>query len=119
MKAYRVILIILAVAASVWCFWTGYQIWTMPVTDGGRHFSEVSRLGVIPLVIPVLVSLIALWSVFSLRIFMLLIATGLLLVFWLISNLSIGMAYTPALMLLMFACVINLIAIWINKKNVP
>lgn len=81
---------------------------------GGRYFSEVSHLGAVPLVIPALISLFALWSIFKLKILMLTLATVLLSVFWLISGFSIGIAYTPAVTLLVLVCGMNWVVTWFN-----
>ena len=122
---------VLVISASIWCFWVGYQIWTTPIIYEGieisssvneitktRDFSEISRLGVVPLVIPVLISLMAMWSIFKFKTVVLIIATVLLLAFWFLAGFSIGMAYTPAVILLVLASAINLIATWLNKKNI-
>jgi len=53
---------ILAFSALLWCIWTGYKIWTTPVTLQGKSFSEISGLGITPLVIPVLITMVAVWA---------------------------------------------------------
>ena len=118
MKIYRLVSKLLVFGVCLWCLWAGYWLWTTPLTSDGRYFSEISHLGVTPLVVPVLISLMALWSIFKLNMIMLTLATILLLAFWLISGFSIGMVYTPAVILLAFVCGMSWIAIWFNKKNV-
>ncbi|MBV1930689.1 MAG: hypothetical protein KUG71_03150 [Porticoccaceae bacterium] len=88
------------------------------MTNDGRYFSEISHFGPTPLVVPALISLFALWSIFKLNMLMLTVATVLLSVFWLVSGFSIGMAHTPAVMLLVFVCGMNWVVIWFNKKIV-
>lgn len=117
MRIYRIVSKLLVLGACLWCVWTGYWLWTTPLTNEGGYFSEISYLGATPLVIPVLISLMALWSIFKLKMLMMLIATLLLLVFWLITGFSIGMAYTPALMLLGLACGTNLFDICTNRDK--
>jgi len=127
---------ILVISAFCWCIWVGYQIWTTPVTYKGievvgsvnsnirikevtetREFSDISDLGATPLIIPVLITLIAIWSIFRFNIIILLVATVLLSVFWVLSGFSIGIAYTPAMVILVFVSVINLLSIWQKRRK--
>ncbi len=127
---------ILVISAFCWCIWVGYQIWTTPVTYKGievvssvnshirikevietREFSNISDLGATPLIIPVLITLIAIWSIFRFNIKILVIATVLLSVFWVLSGFSIGIAYTPAMVILVFVSVINLLSIWQKRRK--
>jgi hypothetical protein len=108
---------VLVFLAGIWCFGVGYYLWTEPYSSDGRAFSEVSSFGIAPLLIPGLITLLALGAIFKGNIRTLLVLTGLLWVFWLISGFSIGMAYTPAAILLGFASIINLIEGWRNKKK--
>lgn len=101
--------------AFIWCFWVGYQIWTTPITYGGSSFSEISYLGAIPLFIPILITLMATWSIFKFKIADLVVATLLLLIFWLLASFSIGWAYTPSVILLVFVSFTNLIVLWLKK----
>ena len=109
-------------AGLVWCLVIGVLIWTTPIRGGGvqfsaeirsdstgvstgtmviepvedRSFSDISTLGIVPLVIPVLLAGWALWAAWSRRILGLAVATLVFLVFCFITGFSIGGAYTPA-----------------------
>src|SRR4030095_14869088 len=119
--APRWIVTVLASAAGATGLWMGGRIWTTPVryevvegTDDGsvtsprfqnRRFADVSALGPLPLIVPVLIlgcgGWMAIrgsrWGVFS-------SAVGLG-IFAVISGFSIGGAYRPAVYLLMAAAV--------------
>ncbi len=118
---------ILVILALVLCISTGYKIWTSPVsysgiqaemTDQGevkrrvtkkKKFSEISGTGMIPLVIPVIFVLLALASIVIGKYSLLVTATSLFFIFWFIAGFSIGMAYTPVLLFLLAAMLINLL----------
>ncbi len=109
-------------AGLVWCLVVGVQIWTAPPARGSgvqfsaeirsdstgvttgtmviepveeRSFSDISTLGIVPLVIPVLLAGWALWAAWSRRILGLAVATLVFLVYCFITGFSIGGAYTP------------------------
>ena len=115
-------------SAFRWCSWARYQLWTTPITYSGievssysngksatntitktRKFSEVSHSGIAPLIVPVLISLMALWAILRGKTVGLFVATVLLSIFWLLAGFSIGMAYTPAVVLLVTGVVLKLI----------
>jgi len=119
---------ILALSAFLWCSWASYQLWTTPIaynevevssySNGKiitntvtttRAFSEVSRSGIVPLIVPVLISLIAFWAILRDKNIGLIIATVLLSILWFLAGFSIGMAYTPAVILLVLGLVLKLI----------
>ena len=74
-----------------------------------RSFSEISRLGIVPLVIPVLVAGWALWAASRRRTVALAIATFVFLVFCVITGFSIGGAYMPAGLGLMGATLVRVL----------
>ena len=109
-------------AGLVWCLVVGVRIWTTPIRGGGvqfsaeirsdstgvttgtmvvepvedRSFSDISTLGIVPLLIPVLLAGWALWAAWRRRILGLAVATLVFLVYCFITGFSIGGAYTPA-----------------------
>ena len=127
---------ILAFAALLWCIWTGYQIWTTPVSfqeieeegisdgvtitrqvTGTQSFSEISGLGVTPLVIPVLITMVAVWATVIARTGVLMAAALVLLFFWFLSGFSIGGAYTPAVLALFGATISSFVQTWRRRKQ--
>ena len=129
---------VLMVSAVLWSVWVGYQIWTTPLTSHGmeitetadhefvkkeftrtKMFSEISDLGILPLLIPVMFILIAAWSVFKGNITGLVIATALFSLFWIISGFSIGVAYTKILYLLVCVLALNVVAKLLTKVKNP
>ena len=110
-------------AGLVWCLVVGVRIWTAPPARGSgvqfsaeirsdstgvttgtvviepvedRSFSDVSTLGIVPLLIPVLLAGWALWAAWRRRILGLAVATLVFLFYCFITGFSIGGAYTPA-----------------------
>ena len=60
-----------------------------------RRFAEVSRLGALPLIVPVLLAALATWAVWYDKKRALLLATAALLVFCVLAGFSIGPGYVP------------------------
>lgn len=104
-----------AVFSLVWCLVAGVWLWTAPVTGSfivvtvdpagtstiergidQRSFAEMSQLGIVPLLIPVLVAGCALWAAWRRRAAALAVATFVFLVFCVLAGFSIGGAYIPA-----------------------
>jgi hypothetical protein len=124
----RVIARGLAVAAVAWCVAIGGWLWITPIrykgvastayadssgvmrqetyeTAGSRSFSEVSALGPVPLLIPVLLAAMGASSVWRRRMLPAVIATGVLLFFTALAGFSIGAGYVPAAAALAWAIV--------------
>ena len=120
---------ILAVLAFVICIWVGYQIWVTPIEYSGieiynsangvrtereviklRSFENVSGYGVTPLLIPVFICLLALWATFKLKRIILALSVMLIILFWLLTGFSIGMTYSPVVLLLTATFAQNLMA---------
>ena len=71
-------------------------------------FSEISRLGPLPLFIPVLIAATGLWGAWRRRRLPLGIATTLMLFFVVLTSFSVGSAYLPAVGALAWALVAEL-----------
>ena len=118
---------ILAVLAVIVCIWVGYKLWVTPIEYSGieiynsangvrtereviklRSFENVSHYGVVPLLIPVFICLLALWATFKLKRIVLALSVLLIIVFWLLTGFSIGMTYSSVVILLIATFVINL-----------
>ncbi|NOQ65030.1 MAG: hypothetical protein GQ582_11020 [Methyloprofundus sp.] len=118
---------ILAVLAFIVCVWVGYQVWVTPIEYSGievynsangvktereviklRNFEKVSGYGVIPLLIPIFICLLALWATFKLKIIILALSVLLIILFWVLTIFSIGMAYSSVVILLIVAFAMNL-----------
>ncbi len=113
LRSFAFLVVVLAALAFIDCVWNGYKIWTTPiryeVIEGrnnapdhvgttNRHyqymsFRAVSSYGFAPLLIPILISAIALWSAWLMRRLMLLVVTCLFILFVFITGYSIGAAY--------------------------
>lgn len=115
MKQLRLIAPLLATASLVWCVFVGWSMWTTPIpfseiyssgvaglppmtgrTEGYRSFSQMSALGAIPLVVPVVLTGLAVWMAFWGRTMLLLVVTLLVLAYSVVTGFSIGSAYLPA-----------------------
>ena len=120
---------ILTVLACVVSIWVGCQMWVTPIEYSGleiynsandvrierevirlRSFENVSGYGVVPLLIPVFICLLALWATFKLKIIILALSVLLIILFWLVTGFSIGMTYSPVVILLIASFAMNLIA---------
>ena len=128
---------ILAVLAFIVCIWVGYQMWVTPIEYSGievynsvngvrtereviklRSFENVSGYGVIPLLIPVFICLLALWATFKFKKIILALSVMLIILFWLLTGFSIGMAYSPVVILLIATLAMNLMAkLFVLNKN--
>lgn len=113
MKQLQWLSTIVATTGLVWCVVVGGRIWSTPVRFAGaewvigpagaraieqveyRSFSDISGLGVVPLVVPVLLASWAAWAAWRQWIGRLAIATLLFLAFCFIAGFSIGGAYVP------------------------
>ena len=84
-----------------WSLAIGGALWFIPITSSERSFNDSSHFGVLPLAIPILLSLLAVWSVNKKSRSGLWIASTLFVGFWLVSSLSIGLLYTPAVLLVL------------------
>jgi len=129
---------ILAVSAVVVCILVSYQTWVTPIEYSGieiynsengvrtereviklKSFESVSGYGVVPLLIPVFICLLALWAAFNLKIIILALSVLLIILFLFLTSFSIGMNYSPVVILLIATLSINLIVklLFLNKKS--
>ena len=118
----------LAIAAVAWCGAIGVWLWVTPVRSSGvasaayadsngvvqqasdevtdsRSFAEVSALGPVPLLMPLLLAALGAWAVWRGRMLPAAVATGALLVFTVLAGFSIGAAYVPPAAALVFAII--------------
>lgn len=118
--------VVLAALAFIDCIWSGHRIWTTPVRyevvqgtpDGAgtnRHyeyipFQAVSSYGAAPLLFPVLISAIALWTAWCKRLLMLLILCCIFILFVFVTGFSIGGSYMRAGFALILAAIAGLAA---------
>jgi hypothetical protein len=79
-------------------------------------FTEVSGLGITPLVIPVVITMAAVWATAIARTGVLMATALLLFFFWYLSGFSIGGAYTPAVLVLFGATITSFIQSWRRRK---
>jgi hypothetical protein len=104
---------VLSALGLAWCAVAGISIWFTPLRYSGMSdgvpavwepsFSEVSGLGAVPLLIPVLLAGLAAWAAWRGWRVTLGVAALLLAVFTFIAGFSIGGAYIPAAGLLIVA----------------
>ncbi len=104
---------VLSALGLAWCAVAAISIWFTPMRYSGisngvpavwePSFSEVSSLGAVPLLIPVLFAGLAAWAAWNGWRVTLGVAALLLAVFTFISGFSIGGAYIPAAWLLIVA----------------
>jgi hypothetical protein len=126
---------LIVLTAFILCIWTGYEIWVSPIEYRGvetvdsingavieknvvrfKKFSEVSGFGVVPLLVPVAIVFLAIWAAFTLRSIVLVSSLFLILIFWIITGFSIGMAYLPIVILLIITSIVNLTGKWLANK---
>ena len=126
---------IIVLTAFILCIWTGYEIWVSPIEYRGvetvdsingtvieknvirfKKFSEVSGFGVVPLLVPVAIVFLAIWAAFTLRSIALVFSVFLIVIFWIITGFSIGMAYLPIVILLIITWIVNLTGKWLANK---
>jgi hypothetical protein len=104
---------LLSTMSLAWCVLIGVWFWLTPIeyeastndvpTMRHRSFSEVSRFGPAPLIVPVLITAAAAWASWRSHRVVLGFAAFLLAVFTFISGFSIGGGYLPASGLLLAA----------------
>jgi len=104
---------VLSAIGLAWCAVAGASIWFTPMRYSGisngvpgvwePSFSEVSSLGAVPLLIPILFTGLAVWAAWRGQRVTLGVPALLLAVFTLITGFSIGGAYIPAAGLLLTA----------------
>jgi hypothetical protein len=127
---------LLAAAGLLWSIGVGVWIWVTPIRFSGissqmrasssasgtstsilrtgpveqtRRFSDVSRLGPVPLMVPAAVAGLAALGVWRRRsLLLMLLPTAALLLFCFVAGFSIGGAYVPAGALLLTAVLISL-----------
>ena len=87
----------------IWSSAIGIILWFVPALSSGKSFSEISYFEILPLTIPVLFSLLAVWSEKKKSKLGLWVATICLAAFWLVAGLSIGLLYTPAVLFALIA----------------
>ena len=118
----------LALAAVAWCGTLGVWLWVTPIlhegvashayadssgvmqqtayrVTGSRSFAEVSALGPVPLLVPLLLAALGAWAVWRGRLLPAATATGALLAFTLLAGFSIGAWYIPAAGALVWAII--------------
>jgi hypothetical protein len=118
---------IVAAGAFVWSLIVGGMIWSTPVRFSGvewaasptgaraierveyRSFSDISALGVVPLVVPVLLAGWATWAAWRRRTIGLVIATVIFFAFCIIAGLSIGGEYIPIGLVLVAAVLLGML----------
>jgi hypothetical protein len=120
MKSFKWLPTLLAAIGLVWCVVAGWMIWVTPVRylryssfePEPRYvnvaFSEVSALGIAPLVVPTLLAGLATWCTWRQRTVSLCALTILFVVYSFISGFSIGGAYVPAAGVLVIATLVTL-----------
>ena len=81
-----------------------------------KKFSEVSGFGVVPLLVPIAIVFLAIWAAFTLRSIALVSSVFLIVIFWIITGFSIGMAYLPIVILLIITSIVNLTGKWLANK---
>jgi hypothetical protein len=104
---------LLSTMSLAWCVLIGCWFWFTPIRYEGitndvptvhyRSFSEVSRFGPAPLIVPVLIAAIAAWAAWRSHRVVLGFGAVLLVAFTFISGFSIGGGYLPASALLLAA----------------
>jgi hypothetical protein len=115
-RGWRLV-VILSGAALLWCVVVGLLLWFLPA-GGGQSFSSISALGPVPLIIPVVLATAALCSTLIHRRAPIIGATAALGGYALLTGLSIGLAYLPAVGALI-ACVVASNASTTRPARVP
>lgn len=124
----RLISALLVTWALAWCGWNAWRIWTTPVryqtiswqTDSRgqtvrgdgfalRRFRDVSAFGILPLLVPVIFTSVALWAVLRRSVAALGISAILMLLFTFVSGFSIGAAYIVPSGILLIAMVVSIV----------
>jgi hypothetical protein len=117
MKLHRLMALSLSIIGLVWCVGVGIYIWATPLTYT-RHssgspsfkiqvpFSEASLLGPVPLLIPVVLAMTAVWAVAAERLGVLVGTTLIFVALSFLGGFSVGGAYLPAAGLVGLAAVV-------------
>ena len=127
---------IFVLTAYILCIWTSYKVWVTPVEynvveihDSGngavteknfvrfKKFSDISSLGVVPLLVPAVIVFLAVLAVFKFKSIALCSSVLLMLFFWFVAGFSIGMAYLPVVILLILTVTVNLTGKWLASKS--
>jgi hypothetical protein len=105
---------IVAATSLVWCLTVGVWIWAQPVQSSSvgwiagpagtqfverveeRSFSDISRFGIFPLMVPVALAAGATWLAFGQHVVGLWLVTAIFGGYCLVGAWSIGLAYLPA-----------------------
>jgi hypothetical protein len=119
MNPFRWLSTLLVTGSLVWCFVVDWRIWVTPVRylhyssaePAPRYiyhsFSEVSGLGVEPLVIPIILVALATWAAWRQRTLLLGTLTLVFAAFSFITGFSIGAAYVPGVSALLVATLLS------------
>lgn len=138
MQQFQWLSTIVAATNLVWCLVAGARIWTTPVRFSGvewtmgpagaraidrveyRSFSDISGLGIVPLVVPVLLAGWATWAAWRQRIRGLAVATLIFLAFCFIAGFSIGGAYVPIGLGLVAATLLGMLSkVTMRNRKIP
>jgi hypothetical protein len=121
MKPFKWLATLLVTGGLVWCFVIGWKIWVTPVrylhyssSEPAQRFvylsfSEVSGLGIVPLVVPTVLVGLAMWFAWRQRTLALGAVTLAVAVFCFITGFSIGRAYVPIAVALFVATLMSLV----------
>jgi len=106
-----------AFGGLLWCVVIGLLLWFLPlgsstsssstgqtVVGDGESFASLSAYGPLPLIIPAALCGMAAWSALRHHRVVLILATVLVGLFALLGGFSIGLAYVPAVLALIVAC---------------
>ena len=106
-----------ACGGLIWCVAVGVIIWFLPqgssvttsstggsTTGPAESFSSISGFGPVPLLVPVALAGLATWAGLKHHRAVLIGATVLLGLYTLLAGFSIGLAYVPAVLALIVAC---------------
>ena len=124
----------LAAAGLLWCISIGIWIWVTPIQSSGvstqtwwsvgadgvvssgertvpfesyRRFADLSRLGALPLLIPVMLATLGVWAAWRNKQLLLSLTTAMLLVFCVLAGFSIGRGYFPAAGAMLWALLVR------------
>ena len=129
MKAFKWLSTLLVASGWMRCVVVGWKIWVSPVRYLQysssepeprfvyRSFSEVSGLGVVPLVVPIVLVGLATWVAWRQRTLALGAITLMLGVFCFITGFSIGRAYVPIASVLLVATLVNLTGAVVTRHS--
>jgi hypothetical protein len=108
---------VFACGGLLWCIGVGLLLWFLPlgsstssssngetVSGGGESFASLSAYGPLPLIVPAVLCGVAIWSALRQHRLALILATVLLGLYALLGGFSIGLAYIPAVLALIVAC---------------